>query len=570
MLCRPHPLRAVAADPRQHAAQRRQHRADQQDGHRADTEQALQDAGTADRAEPDLQHHDEAQRERQRPRQRVPVLHLEQVIEAEPPADHGHRGEDHRARELDDTHRDRCLRRLVVARPHKRSLDQDHLLALEVYLNLLDVAVLRRRAPPGQFGLAVGEGARDHFELVSRRVEPVGFLDRLEAEGDCLVAIGVCDRSIRIAGGKRDQPAFRIEADRVVAGRGFETAGRLSSAREARPPIGDRRAVANRLTGRRESGHFGDLIDVQVVDERDARAWPRIRIAKALDSVARLCQHAALGQLQRQIRARPREVVVGHRDAEHDHSRDTNSQCHARHAAHRCDFNAVVGEFAFDDDVRIRPGIACRRRQASGLERGLEPLQIDAQVGDRLIAEIRILLERLFDDPFELQRQPARHRSDRRGFALENRDQQIRRRRRGERRPAGHQLVEHDAEGVTIRSPVDGKPARLFRGHVGNGADDGACARLDRRRNRRLRIRGRTRTPRERGDAEVEHLHVAVGPQHQVVGLDVAMDDRRGMRGRERRCRLDGDVEDLAQRQRAARDPLAQRLALDELRDEES
>ena len=74
---------------------------------------------------------------------------------------------------------------------------------------------------------------------------------------------------------------------------------------------------------------------------------------------------------------------------------------------------------------------------------------------------------------------------------------------------------------------------------------------------------------REGGDAEVEHLHVAVGPQHQVVGLDVAMHDRRGMRGRKRRRGLDRDVEDLAKRQRAAREPLAQRLALDELRDEE-
>ena len=42
------------------------------------------------------------------------------------------------------------------------------------------------------------------------------------------------------------------------------------------------------------------------------------------------------------------------------------------------------------------------------------------------------------------------------------------------------------------------------------------------------------------------------------------------MRGRKRRRRLDRDVEDFAQRQRAAGDPFAQRFAFDELRHEES
>ena len=61
----PHARRALAADPRQHAAQRRQHRADEQNRDRDHAEQALEDAGAADRAERDLQHHDRAHRERQ-------------------------------------------------------------------------------------------------------------------------------------------------------------------------------------------------------------------------------------------------------------------------------------------------------------------------------------------------------------------------------------------------------------------------------------------------------------------------------------------------------------------------
>ena len=74
----------------------------------------------------------------------------------------------------------------------------------------------------------------------------------------------------------------------------------------------------------------------------------------------------------------------------------------------------------------------------------------------------------------------------------------------------------------------------------------------------------------ERRDAEVEHLDVAVGPQHQVVGLDVAMHDRRGVGRGQRRRGLDADVEDLAKRQRSALETLTNGFALDEFRDEES
>ena len=43
--------------------------------------------------------------------------------------------------------------------------------------------------------------------------------------------------------------------------------------------------------------------------------------------------------------------------------------------------------------------------------------------------------------------------------------------------------------------------------------------------------------------AEVEHLHVAVGPDHDVLGLDVAMDDAGRVRGGERARDLAADVD---------------------------
>ena len=375
---------------------------------------------------------------------------------------------------------------------------------------------------------------------------------------------------VGIAGCEGDDLALRIEANRVVAGLGFQRARRRRGVRDAGAPVRHGRTLANRVTRRRQAGHRGDLLDVDGINERCVRARPWIRITEVLDGVPRLGQHAAPRELQRQIRARPREVIDRHRDAEKDCRDGANHQREPRHAAHRDDFRTVVGERALDDDIRIRSAVCRRARQPPRFERGLETLQINPKIRNALIPKVRILLERLLDDPFELQRQPARHRTDRRGFAFENRDQQIGRRRRGERRPACDELVEHHAKAVAIRSSIDREPSSLFRRHVGDGADDRACARLDGRRDRRVGIGGRGPAPRESGDTEVEHLHVAVGPQHQVVGLDVAMHDRCGMSRRKRRRRLYRDVEDFAQVQRAARDPLAQRLALDELRDEES
>ena len=143
-----------------------------------------------------------------------------------------------------------------------------------------------------------------------------------------------------------------------------------------------------------------------------------------------------------------------------------------------------------------------------------------------------------------------------------------RRGRRGERRASGDELVQHDAEAVAIGAAVDAAAARLLGRHVGDRADDHAGAGLGRNGGHRVGWhRGR---PRERRDAEIEDLHVAVRPQHQVVGLDVAVHDRGGVRGRERRGGLNGDVEDLAQRERTALQPLAHRFAFDEFGNDEA
>ena len=70
-------------------------------------------------------------------------------------------------------------------------------------------------------------------------------------------------------------------------------------------------------------------------------------------------------------------------------------------------------------------------------------------------------------------------------------------------------------------------------------------------------------------DAEVHQLEHAVLADHDVLGLDVAVDDAGGVRVRERAADLDGDQRrDLREGERARGQELLERLAVDELGDD--
>ena len=81
----------------------------------------------------------------------------------------------------------------------------------------------------------------------------------------------------------------------------------------------------------------------------------------------------------------------------------------------------------------------------------------------------------------------------------------------------------------------------------------------------RRRSRGRLHRLRQ---AEVQHLHRAVGAHLDVRGLQIAMDDPLLVRGFERLRDLLRDRQRLVERDRAPRDPLRQVLALDEFHHE--
>ena len=68
--------------------------------------------------------------------------------------------------------------------------------------------------------------------------------------------------------------------------------------------------------------------------------------------------------------------------------------------------------------------------------------------------------------------------------------------------------------------------------------------------------------------AEVEHLHRAVGRDLDVRGLEIAVDDPLLVRRFERLGDLPRDRQRFVERNRPARDPLGERLALDQLQHE--
>lgn len=115
----------------------------------------------------------------------------------------------------------------------------------------------------------------------------------------------------------------------------------------------------------------------------------------------------------------------------------------------------------------------------------------------------------------------------------------------GEGAPSAQHFVKHQTERENIRAGVDGLRFGLLGRHVGGGAEDGAgLGEADGRR----RTRPCSRTVRVAGQAQlgkpkIEQLDA--GRRHQDIGgLQIAMRDAFGVRGRERI----GDLHGMAQR----------------------
>ncbi len=192
---------------------------------------------------------------------------------------------------------------------------------------------------------------------------------------------------------------------------------------------------------------------------------------------------------------------------------------------------------------------------------GLEPL-------------LGILLEAVQDDAFEVRREIGGVIRHPRRIRLQDRAHRLDRRVGAECGTAGQHLVEDEAEGEDVGAMVGGRGADLFRRHVARGAEDHPDFGVrntdgDGRGFGEHRGFGHGTDHRcDLGEAEVEDLDASVASDEDVVRLEVAVDDALVVRGAETAGELRRDLGCLARRHRRAVDPLAQRLALEQLRDD--
>jgi hypothetical protein len=197
------------------------------------------------------------------------------------------------------------------------------------------------------------------------------------------------------------------------------------------------------------------------------------------------------------------------------------------------------------DEIRVRDGVFRRwhrSRQSHGdrrVVRDVEPIHHLA----RPRPEPRVLLQHLENQLIERawKVRVQEHRGLR-GFPHQlMKGPELRWREKG--MPAGDELVQQDAEREYVRFRSDPLATCLLRRHVANRAEHESRFGGGGRRSRGNRIR------LQAGQAEIQQLHVTVVTHHHVVGLDVAMDDLRRMRDRQRFGDLARDCDHPRQRQ---------------------
>ena len=269
------------------------------------------------------------------------------------PAADEHAADDHRAAQLQHAASHRWFRLGVAARLLECPLDEHDTLALQVDPQLLDVPEALGRVAPGHFDRAGWKRALDELEVVGRRVDAERPLQCVEAQGRSRAA-----RSAAATVASAALPVAKLATCPRGLNRTLKLAGRrrliatvgIAGVRDADAPLRNC-TFADRLACRGEAGHRRDIADVERGLEFDVGARSSVRVSKAGDGVARFRDHRAVWQLQRQVGARPRLVVIGHRC-------DQRADCHGseggvapRQSAERDDLRAVGSQVALERHI---------------------------------------------------------------------------------------------------------------------------------------------------------------------------------------------------------------------------
>jgi hypothetical protein len=208
-----------------------------------------------------------------------------------------------------------------------------------------------------------------------------------------------------------------------------------------------------------------------------------------------------------------------------------------------------------------------RGRRLPQFEVAFEGPQFGGEFAGRLVAELRRAGERLRQDAQQFGRELRPDVVAQPRLLVEDGVHRVYLVVAREGARARQHLAEDDAEGEEVAAAVDALAEQLLGRHVVDRPQNGARLRLD-ADERLLRAVGGARGLRARdelGDAEVENLDVAVAADHQVLRLQVAVDDARLVRLRQPFGYLDGKLQRLDRLQGARTNLLPQRLALDVL-----
>jgi hypothetical protein len=132
--------------------------------------------------------------------------------------------------------------------------------------------------------------------------------------------------------------------------------------------------------------------------------------------------------------------------------------------------------------------------------------------------------------------------------------------------PGGH-LVQQQPQRELVGPEIHRQAARLLWTHVGNspGKQPRLGDGLVFEGGRDLRRRLKTCRPHE---TEIEDLRAPGARDHDVFRFQIAMDDAGGVRFSQAVGDLRRQIEEAFERHRAAPDFLAQRLAVDQFRDD--
>ena len=101
----------------------------------------------------------------------------------------------------------------------------------------------------------------------------------------------------------------------------------------------------------------------------------------------------------------------------------------------------------------------------------LQPLQVAAQIGGRLVAQVAVFFQSLPDNLLELRRQRGIQLRRWSRIEFKNGVEDHGGSGAGKRKASGRHLVDHDAKGKQIGARIEFFPARLLRRHVGDGPD---------------------------------------------------------------------------------------------------